>query len=277
MGRDAGEGMADAGRRDAGRVRLPDAGGPRDGGMPTPMGCVGASDGTPCSDGDGCTRGDACMAGRCVAGPREACSDGLACTTDVCVSTGADTFRCEAMPSTGGCDDGNACTTDDRCGADGTCSGTPTRDSSEPNDTRASARNLGSVSDTASYPFRTFTASLHPEGDEDWYRYFDSDDVGGAIYPRVDLRNIPAGSNYDLCAYYQCSSSFNSLSCASGTASTFEGLRGCCSNASGTTAERVRLDPDCSGTDDSGTVFVRVFRVSGPPTCADYTLDWGDD
>jgi len=187
------------------------------------------------------------------------------------------TFVCEVVAGGGSCDDGDACTTGDTCRPDGTCAGTPMTDSREPNDTRAAARNLGSISDRDSYPYATFTANLYPDGDEDWYRYYISDDVFGLIYPRVGLSNIPAGSDYDLCAYFQCPSGSTSASCETGTYSTFEGLPGCCSRAAGAASESVRLNPDCSGSDDSGTVYVRVWRYSGTPTCASYTLAWGDD
>ena len=286
---DAAAPEVDAGvRRDGGRIPLPrvdggrDAGGHADGGMEsdggTPSGCAASVDGTPCdADGDGCTVGDRCMAGSCVPGAREECGGALACGSEVCVSTGPSSFRCEVSSGSGSCDDGDACTSGDTCGADGTCAGTPMTDSREPNDSRAAARNLGSISDGDSYPYATFTANLYPAGDEDWYRYFVSDDLFALIYPRVGLSNVPAGSDYDLCAYFQCPSGSTTASCETGTSSTFEGLPGCCSRAAGSASESVRLNPDCSGSDDSGTVFVRVWRHSGTPTCASYTLAWGDD
>lgn len=271
-GPDAGTpdaGTPDAGTSDAG---APDAGAPSQ--------CTGASDGTACdADGDGCTVDDRCMGGSCVPGPREECGGALACGSEMCVSTGPNSFRCELAGGGGGgtCDDGNPCTSGDICGPDGTCAGTPIVDSREPNDTRATARNLGSISDRDSWPYASFTANLYPDGDEDWYRYYVSDDVFGLIYPRVDLTNIPAGSDYDICAYFQCPSGSTSASCESGTSSTVDGLPGCCSRAAGSSNESVRLNPDCSGSDDSGTVYVRVWRHSGAPVCANYTLRWGDD
>lgn len=276
-GRDAAT-TYDAGvRRDAGHIQLPgfDGGGTtRDAGAPS--GCAGASDGTSCdADADGCTVGDRCMSGECVAGAREDCGGSSACGTATCVSTSASTFRCDTSGTGGSCDDGDACTTGDACSG-GTCAGTPRIDGSEPNDARASARSLGTVSDSDDYPHASTTASLYPDGDEDWFRFHDSDDWG-AIYPRIDLSNVPAGSDYDLCAYYQCDSSSPSVGCESGTSSTFEGLPGCCSAAGGSASESVRLNPDCSGVDDSGTVYVRVYRYGGSATCADYTLAWGDD
>lgn len=272
-------------------------------------------DGTPCNaDDDGCTEGDACAAGACAAGAAVSCDDGLPCTTDRCVSTGADTHSCEQVVSAGSClvdgmcyaagaspgsnacqvcdptsdstawsdddgatcNDGDSCTTSDRCSG-GACTGTPRSDAYEPNETRGTSHDLGSVSDTASYPRASFTAMLYPAADEDWYRFHDSDDFGGAIYPRVELQNIPAGTDYDLCAYIECDSTFLSLSCTAGNAHTLGGLEGCCSRAAGSASENVRINHDCSGSDDSATVHVRVWRYSGGPSCESYTVRWGDD
>lgn len=54
-----------------------------------------AVDGTSCNaDSNGCTEGDKCASGACKAGPGQKCNDGLSCTTDTCVSTGASTYSC---------------------------------------------------------------------------------------------------------------------------------------------------------------------------------------
>lgn len=289
--------------------------GSADTGLPPTSDCAGAADGTPCdADSDGCTE-DRCAAGTCIIGAPAACDDDLACTGDVCVTTGAATFRCDARVSSGfcvvdaachadgapepgaecsvcdagsdptswsvdvgaGCTDGDACTAADTCGGDGSCAGSPMLDGFEANDTRGAAHSLGGVSDGDSFPAGTFTASLFPDGDEDWYVFNDSDDFGGLIFPKVELSGVPAGANFDLCAYVACESSFVSLTCTQGTEDTLGGLTGCCGRLSGTAAEAVRINHDCSGTDDSADIFVRVFQVAGPATCADYTVRWGDD
>lgn len=304
-------GLPDGARMDSGRA---DAG-PVDTGPPPTDDCTGAADGTPCAaDGDGCTQ-DSCSTGRCVVGALASCDDDLACTTDLCVALSPTSFRCEARVSAGfcvvdaachadgapqpgtecfacdpgadatrwsvdvggGCADGDTCTTADVCAADGTCAGTPTVDGMEANDSRSVAHSLGNISDGDSYPAGTFSASLFPDGDEDWYVFNDSDDFGGLIFPKVELSGVPAGANYDLCAYVSCESSFNSLTCTDGTESTRDGLTGCCSSLSGSASETVRINHDCSGTDDSADIFVRVFQVAGPASCSSYTVRWGDD
>ena len=53
-------------------------------------------------------------------------------------------------------------------------------------------------------------------------------------------------------------------------------MKGCCSTGGGSAQDNVRLDHDCDATDDSGTLFVRVFNA-GTYTCDAYQLDYGDD
>ncbi len=60
-------------------------------------------EGTQCTDGEPCTDLDACRMGRCMAGLPKICDDGIACTTDQCVTgTG-----CRSVV-TAACPDGDA-------------------------------------------------------------------------------------------------------------------------------------------------------------------------
>lgn len=315
---DGGSGRFDAGPpppRDGGRIRLPDAGPPTDSSFVSS--CTSAADGTSCeADRNGCTEGDHCEGGVCVPGAPADCDDGMNCTTDRCMATSFTSYTCMNEVATAvctidgtcysdgmtnpasscqrcassmsmsswtvtagaGCDDGDSCTSGDMCMADGTCAGSGGGDMYEANDTRTGGRMLGSISDGDSFPAGTLMPTLYPGGDEDWFIFHDSDDFGSSIFPRVDLSGIPAGQDYDLCAYYDCDGDpLLGMGCPSGTASSRDGLSGCCSAASGNANESVRLDPDCDPTDDSGTVYVRVFRFSGTPVCGAYTLRWGDD
>ncbi len=282
----------------------------------TPSGdCVGMPEGTPCdADGNGCTM-DLCRRGRCVLGGPADCDDGVSCTTDSCISTGSMTFRCDNIvrgnvcvidglciddgmrnpadecqacdasrpdawsAHSGPCDDGDVCTTGDSC-ATGTCTGTPMLDTYEANDARSSAFRLPGVSDRDAFSSAdTIRPSIYPDGDVDWFVYNDSDDFGGSIFPRVELRDIPSGSNYDLCVYVDCESSFVSIDCTRGTRGTdVDGLRACCSTRSGNADEIVRIDHDCSGTDDSADLYIAVVKVEGPASCeTTYGLTYGDD
>ena len=302
-------GRGDGGVSDGGDGAVTD--GAMDGNTP-PSTC--AMEGDPCdADGDGCTE-DICRGGLCVGGAPRDCDDGIDCTEDVCVSGGPTRFECEhpiangacvaegtcrsagdrdpandcriCDPSRsqtlwssaeGSCDDGDACTDSDRCSSAG-CVGDPRVDSYESNDTRAAASGLGNVSDGDSFPFATIQGTLFPDGDMDWFVYNDSDDFLGSIFPRAQLQNVPGGSDYDLCLYIACESSFDSLTCTAGTQATAGGLSGCCSRNGAGVDENVRIDHNCTGTDDSADVYVQVTRVSGPAVCdTPYTLRYGDD
>ena len=266
----------------------------------------------PCDDTNACTYSDVCTEDATCVGTSYECNDGLDCTADLCDGAGGCTYEiedgycvilgscyadeevssensCKACNvslsadewsnATNGasCDDDNACTAVDVC-EEGLCSGIPIGDGYEPNNSENTASYLGNIDDDASYPKATFTAFLYGSDDSDWYKFHVNDTSFAVSYPRADLKEIPADSDYELCAYYTCDSSNVELSCTAGTQSVYEGMLGCCSDNMGSADEMVRLDPNCAGSDDSGDVYVRVGHVSGPWTCsASYTLQWGDD
>lgn len=280
-------------------------------GMDTPVDArpdaEACDEGEPCdADGDGCTR-DLCRRGECRAGPPAPCDDGNECTIDTCVSTSELTFSCQheiasnscviggacfadgtanpenscqiCDPSTpqawstqnGSCDDGDMCTINDSC-ATGTCTGDPRIDAFEPNPFDAPSR-LPNVRDNQSFPAGDLTANLFPDGDVDFYTFFDEDVFGGSIFPRVELSNISSGLDLELCAYADCA-----VECEIGQAAELLGRPGCCSNNAGNSDETVRLNPNCSGTNDSVNVLIRVRSVGATPGCDDeYTLAYGDD
>ena len=67
-------------------------------------------DTTSCNaDSSGCTQNDACQGGQCLAGSAASCSDGLACTTDTCVSSGTNGYTCSATANGSGCFIGGGC------------------------------------------------------------------------------------------------------------------------------------------------------------------------
>ncbi|GMV43126.1 MAG: hypothetical protein AMXMBFR64_48420 [Myxococcales bacterium] len=83
--------------------------------------------GTACNkDSNGCTFRDSCQAGTCVAGAVPSCSDGISCTSDVCTSTGANTYTCSNPPVAGQCVIGAITKVDASAftGASGSCTAT---------------------------------------------------------------------------------------------------------------------------------------------------------
>ncbi|HOX42296.1 MAG TPA: proprotein convertase P-domain-containing protein [Myxococcota bacterium] len=79
------------------------------------------ADDTPCDDGAYCTLGERCLATQCVGGQPRNCSDGNACTGDVC-DEDADACGSSALPDGTACEDGAYCTEGDTCLA-GSCAG----------------------------------------------------------------------------------------------------------------------------------------------------------
>ena len=247
--------------------------------------CDGSVDDGTCSDGLDCTA-DLCdgtgacsnpvAASSCLIGG-ECVNSGDVNPTNSCQSCDPSSSQTEWTVNTGACDDGDACTTGDTC-ADGLCVGEIQQDTYEPNDGQSTAASLLAASDCDDFPKGSVSATLYGAGDEDWFRYHLSDDYFCFIYPRATL-TVPAGANHDLCVYFVCENgSKPSVECTAGQASEAFGMSGCCSNNDGPAAENVKLNHTCaSGSDDSGTAFVRVFNAGPSYSCAPYTLQYGDD
>ncbi|HSA21447.1 MAG TPA: hypothetical protein P5076_08365 [Myxococcota bacterium] len=267
--------------------------------------------GTSCDDVNVCTTSSTCQNGSCAGAGLISCDDGLTCTDDDCDSLsgcfstvlpgtcllGGACFTdgqtnpanpCEACDATAPqvwspndgapCSDGDPCTSGDLC-AGGTCAGEPIIDGFEPNETLASARDLGSVTSATPFPADLFTATLYGQGDLDWYRFRVTEALWSAVRPRAELRNIPAGSNYALCLYAACVNpeGVPSYSCTAGSPSSSGGYSGCCSDASGSANEAVELEPHCGGADDTVQVYLRASHTNGGWTCSPYQLRWGDN
>lgn len=278
-GRDAGDAAlgGDAGRRDGGTTTCP-AGQHACGG-----GCI---DDLPNEPENGCRLGcgEPCpapatgtascsSAGTCdftctVPFRRE--GDDCVCTPRTCESIGA---MCGAP------DDGCGNTLDcGNCGGeaciDGRCVCTP--DPGEPgNDSRSSSPNLGSFADGDDPPDHEYgEGAIGREGDVDWVRYriLDTYDVPIGSNPDllVTLDRVPADSTYTLSAFYVCDSGGDSTSCAQGSADNEIG-RGC-TRTGITSAGAVRLETECSGSDESGTLYVRVRAETWSGTCEAHRL-----
>jgi hypothetical protein len=180
---------------------------------------------------------------------------------------------------TGACDDGDVCTTNGQCNA-GVCNSIPVLDNLESNDSIATARFFGTIPDDDDYPNTTLTPTLHPDGDVDWFRFQSSDETG-VLAPRADLSGIPAARDYDLCIYYDCDDGGTAnVDCSAGNPAQRDGRNGCCSRNAGNASESVRFEVVCGASsldDDSGGVFIVVEKFAGAPTCAPYSLSFGDD
>ncbi len=87
----------------------------------TAIGCVGKPEsGATCDDSNPCTEKDVCVAGTCTGASAIDCDDDNPCTTDACDPV---TKACANIPTGGVCSDGDACTKDVCSG--GNCVTTP--------------------------------------------------------------------------------------------------------------------------------------------------------
>ena len=245
--------------------------------------CDDLIDESTCADNLGCTT-DECVPGEgCVHTP----APGGCALDGYCISEGAYNPQnpcqlCDvensqvAWTNENGspCNDGTPCTNNDLC-VQGSCIGSPVEDDYEHNDTRSTAVYLGEAKDNTTWSddASLIWASLYGEGDVDWYQYKATDTFWGKIRPRVDLVNVPrAQATRSALHGVQQRRADRAKSCFEGEETTSaEGLPGCCSTGS------AKLELNCEGSSDDGTVFVSVSHKSGPWTCDNYSIMWGDD
>lgn len=279
-----------------------DGGGRSDGGDEADAGGGGGTD----AGAPGCPDGQHACGGGCIDDldnlPDNGCRFGCGepCPTRMggsagCSEAGTCTFECDPPFELEGeacvcapmsCEDlGYMCgAPDDGCGVtidcgtcgdgdcvDGTCSCPP--DAREPNNTQASAVDLGDATDAPDTNLVFGDFSLHSAMDEDWFTIDVSDDFdAGNPQVRVTVRDIPTGDDYDLGAWYVCDAGGDDHTCdAGGPDSSFGG--GCVATSSGSTPETVEIATECSSTDESGQLIIRITasRVTG--ACANYELE----
>jgi hypothetical protein len=155
------------------------------------------------------------------------------------------------------------------CGGGGICmSGSCScpLDAREPNNGRLQAAMVGSLTDApdSSATYSDFT--LHSGTDQDWFTIAveDAFDAGNPQI-RVTLDRIPAGSDYELTAWYICGTGSDQSDCTVASP--------CTNRASGTSSETIEMATECGGTtDESGTLWLQVIAPTWGGSCAAYRL-----
>ncbi len=164
--------------------------------------------------------------------------DGTVCNGDaVCVQGG-----CEA-PQT--------------CGVDGY----------EPNDTEATAVDLGELADGDDPG--SIAGELDHADDVDWFTYAGIDELGPGVAP---TRDIDTDGELRLCKFLECPDGIleTEVTCPEGSALAQSpgGRPGCCGDAS-----IAMPDFNCTGTtDDSAQVYIRIDNAV--PQCVQYTISY---
>jgi hypothetical protein len=156
---------------------------------------------------------------------------------------------------------------DDGCGGSvgcGVCAGsTPCQpDDNEKNDSRATAKPLGTFTDSPLSQTIVKNLTL-PDGDEDWFS-FRVEDKGYLGNPKITVSaKLPS---IEVSAYFLCDNQNDASYCQQGTADNAIG-RGCRGDGA------VKLEASCSWTiTDSGNVIVRVRKKAADQQCTAYDL-----
>ena len=146
------------------------------------------------------------------------------------------------------------------CGA---CAATCSADAWEGNDTAATAKSIGAMSDSPDSGKYVQNLTL-PDGDADWFRTKISDDgLDGNPYIKATTSRALEVSVFYVCdGGGDASYCPNSVDKADGTIG-----KGC----RGTTS--AGLKTSCSGLTDSGTAYIRVRKLASDGQCVSYRLD----
>ncbi len=199
------------------------------------------------------------------------------CTGNSCLAgtCNANTGVCEPAPNGTACDDSNNCTSGDACSF-GTCVGTGPDDgnNTEPG---TSIQNKSDCDNTSG-----MQSAILPGSDIDWFTFKASDDVFCSIYPSVRVDQM--AGDYDLCVYWACkngTSDSGVVNCNQGSqvSNGPNGWWGCCSSNTGLTAEKIKIDSQCTPLgvgDDGGTALIEI-KAHAPKAaniCGGYRLTW---
>lgn len=148
-----------------------------------------------------------------------------------------------------------------------TCSDGPNE--GEPNNSEATAKNLGVYSDCDDFD-QPISGVLNGPDDEDWFKYEGLDEFGFGCTVYA-AREIDFMSPARVCQFAQCTKTADtpSVGCPSGTSPTTspQGRPGCCHSTSFT------MDIDCDGTDDGAFVYIRIDNPN-QSACIPYTLKY---
>lgn len=147
-------------------------------------------------------------------------------------------------------------------------------DPHEENDDNSVATMSGTLVDSENTTLSLTDFTIDHMGDVDWIRLRVVDGTDGGS-PRIDvtLRNIPAGSDFDLAAWYVCDNGGTDTSCNTGQSDNMIG-RGCSSVHPANAIETVELKTGCGFlADASGTLYIRVTAPTFNASCTPYALD----
>ncbi len=145
-----------------------------------------------------------------------------------------------------------------------TSSGGSCTDFGEPNNTEATAHDLGKIDDCDGNG-SVVKAALTDGQDVDWYTYSATDAFGCSVDPH---RTLKPPTTMRMCKFAECFVGETVVSCKNSATPTVspKGRSGCCHNLS------FGMTVDCKGLADDANVFIRLDQ--GPSTCTEYSFDY---
>jgi hypothetical protein len=133
----------------------------------------------------------------------------------------------------------------------------------EPNDSEATARDLGTINDDDDKG-ASFTGVLNGADDADWYKYHGVDNFPYTVDPTRTVSFMMAAR---ICKYAQCENDSDpSVTCPGSTTTDTspDGRKGCCGSGG------FSIGIDCTGMDDNATVYIRIDEASAD--CVPYSV-----
>lgn len=189
------------------------------------------------------------------------CGDtGHYCAFSTCYACVAGTQNCNGI---GGCE------------CSGTCSGsqcsTCVDSGKEPNETPTAAASacptvLCNIND-CNGAGDSLSGVIKPGGDIDFFKFNGLDDLC-VVDPTISTQT----SGVEICVFPVCKNGDPSTTvkgCKQGTSATEGSYKGCCRNTPGT----AQADIDCTGLNDSATVYIRV-KGTNPNACTPYDVSY---
>ena len=181
------------------------------------------------------------------------------------------TFSC-GMCGVGDCvDNGRDCA----CPPDG-------YDASGANNSKGAATNLenggDNYTDAPDSSLELKGLSVHADGDVDWYT-FDVDDGFDVSNPKLTVAltahmpdQLIDESLYEVTVWFDCGKGNDSLCLTGVDNNELPDIIGCSNNGGGVTPLQVKGSMNCDGMDDSGTIYIRVQKLTRYGRCDTYDL-----
>lgn len=144
-------------------------------------------------------------------------------------------------------------------------------DPAEPDNAAATATSLGKFIDSKKTTQELTIHTLHEAGDEDWF-VFDVEDAFDFSNPEpeVQVTGISADDKVEIAGWYTCNGG-GEVECVNGDSNQSFGS-GCAATGSGEEGVLMEFKTKCEGTNESGTMLVRIRSLQHGGGCTPYNV-----